>query len=786
MHVTEIKGLVEFPEGGLLIGNGDFSVSIYNKPGNIVWRFGKSDVWDRRLDSHLNPPPATIKELSKGIAEEWWKCPAYGGEVVATLGTDNPQRMKEVCQPTPSETKPYPMPKPVGELSLRLHPNLTGLNIVQRLFIEEARIEISCSWDCGTTLVLNSFIHPVYDVLVTDWNYTGDDPLFFSLYRWADPSYQEFEEAYVCQGVGGMNLDGEGCKPLDRPYVSDSNGTLCVEQAFPPDPLFENGFKYRMTPHMFNGVIEPMPMPILGEARLKMLPDANSQSQGHMIIHISTSLSEDGVDGCFDTVNKMVSSNAETLIAKWRQDNLKSAQEFWSKSSVIISDKLLESVWYETLHAQRCIFGKCLVPPGLMLPSTLTDYVRWHGDYHSNYNFQQPFWGLYTANHLELAESYYKGIDFFVEMGRIIAEKYYKCRGTFIQLSAYPIAQLDDCLGCCPMGRMVYMTGWAMHQYWWHYLYSQDKDFLKDRAYPVIRDCAAFYGDFLKKEADGFYHAFPSNVGEDGFSGKPDEYRDRAQIMQHINHALTIAIAAANELDIDADFVQFLQERLDNLAPENAMDALPADSGYIREHPLNPPEFGPLVLVDEQVMAVPPLRDRKHHTWSWYFGKLPYSTMALLRTGRFDAELDFKDFRGIIDHWRKPNGLLTAMAASGYGHTGAWSESLGITAPIQEMLLQSWTGTIEVFPAWPKNIDAEFTDLRTEGAFLVSAKQANGQIESIQMTSEKGQECRIRLPWKSARFTCVDSGDSSVVTAEDSILIFATIAGATYQLTRNI
>ena len=84
------------------------------------------------------------------------------------------------------------------------------------------------------------------------------------------------------------------------------------------------------------------------------------------------------------------------------------------------------------------------------------------------------------------------------------------------------------------MGRMAYMTGWAMSQYWWRYAYTLDKDWLRATGYPVIRDWRLFYTDFLQKRADGRYHIFPSNQGEDGFTGNPKDYTDRAQVMQQM------------------------------------------------------------------------------------------------------------------------------------------------------------------------------------------------------------------------------------------------------------
>ncbi len=68
----------------------------------------------------------------------------------------------------------------------------------------------------------------------------------------------------------------------------------------------------------------------------------------------------------------------------------------------------------------------------------------------------------------------------------------------------------------------------------------------------MIRDCALFYTDFLKKGDDGLYHVFPSNQGEDGFSGNPKDYTDRAQVMQHMRYCLRAAIQASEVLGVDA------------------------------------------------------------------------------------------------------------------------------------------------------------------------------------------------------------------------------------------
>lgn len=61
-HIIEIDHSVEVPEDGLLLGNGDLSCSFLQRPGCLVWRLGKGDVWDRRVAYELDPKPAHIDE----------------------------------------------------------------------------------------------------------------------------------------------------------------------------------------------------------------------------------------------------------------------------------------------------------------------------------------------------------------------------------------------------------------------------------------------------------------------------------------------------------------------------------------------------------------------------------------------------------------------------------------------------------------------------------------------------------------------------------------------------
>ena len=85
----------------------------------------------------------------------------------------------------------------------------------------------------------------------------------------------------------------------------------------------------------------------------------------------------------------------------------------------------------------------------------------------------------------------------------------------------------------------------------------------------------------------------------------------------------------------------------------------------------------------------------------------------------------------------------------------------GLTAGINEMLLQSYEGVLRLFPCWPVSRDARFANLRGWGAFLVSAELKNTVVQGVKIVSEKGGACRMLNPWPCCGVQLVRNGQSA-------------------------
>ena len=797
MHTIQINDTRMLPEDGLVIGNGDLSVSIYHGGDWLGFRLGKGDVWDRRMNYFLAPDPVDIDELKRGLLKEKWKCGPYGG-AVEFLGEApcDPERVRQICQGTPRSYNniPTPCPKPAGEFQLFLPQDSFDRKIRSTLTIEDNIVRTVAEFGEGFTVCVDTRIHPEDNIIAIEWSVDGWDdssrtgnapPVRMAATRWKDPSIQEFVTRYQRlhnRSVLLVDEQYEQWTSLEPPTAKKAAAgeRFYVIQRFAPELTYPKGFECAIG---ISGLGTQKPSDALDDSEATVMFCPENPLSGTVFVAVETtgndlsravpnlekSLAKTGDPAYFEKLKAVVAADAE---------------KFWRQSSVAVDDEIFEQVWYETLHAQKAVLKKGKTAPGLFMPSTIADYTLWKGDYHTNYNIQQPYWSLPAANHPELMHPYFETmINWFLPLGRMIAEKYYHARGAFIQISGFPMLMAEDPIGIVPMGRMVYMTGWAVNQFWSYYLYTLDAEWLRETGYPFMRECCLFLHDILEKGEDGLYHLFPSNQGEDGFTGVADEYRDSAQIMHHIRYALMVAAEAAEKLGADQKLADEWREQHENLAPPRG-EAWPEFDGEEKDiramrFKLSPPEFTPVTEayhgpVGSQKGITETFAEAMARMGSdcgrWYFGAVIWRNLLLrIRGGgggrfyddataknpiKFDADLDFAYYREVLRRWRHPNGLYEGMAVANYGHCGHWFETLAAAAPMEEMLLQSWDGAIALFPCWPLNVKASFTDFRAEGAFLVSASCGDGKINGAEAKSLKGGVLSLYAPWADWRVEC--------------------------------
>lgn len=797
-HVRTMNVMALTPEEGFLVGNGDLSCSMYQEKDAVVFRLGKGDVWDRRVDDSGCMKPATIREFVDGVLKEGWSVEDWNSRgAKAKAWPKDPVRFKELFSGSSLRKNVGLRPKPTGEFRLFTHPDLPTPEVTQRLLIEEGRVEIELTWPNGVHLFAEAVVDPDENVLAVHWradNWTDETrygyswskpgPVWCGLMRWADPKWEEWAARVSARNPDWpvMAWPSNTMTPLPPPSPVIVGKERGIEQKFQPDEDYPQGFSYRMF-LLADGT--------QGSFR-QIRFDVGAEEWVHYIPRSGVLEGEVAIPVCTTRDSNLDQVPARKTFAEYRTAARVSAEAFWSKSALVIpGDRFLEDAWYAVWHTRRSVLkGGKAVPPGLFLPSTIDDFPRWNGDYHGNYNMQSMFWGEMTADRLEEAESFFQIIDFARPLGEKIAREYYGCRGCFIQLENFAVHTLKDPHPTLPLGRMAYMTGWAMSKYWEYFKYTRDKEWLANVGYPFIRDCALFYLDFLKKAPhpdlppelnDGKYHAFPSVQGESGWKS-PMDLCDRPQVLDHARWSLHVAVLAAKELEVDEDLQREWNDRFVNLVGTKSRPEQFGEGGGSLEYQLHcwnslEAEWG----AGEPWRPAPTDKGsawKKGLDWFAYPGLENYSKIRLVRHNGFRPDEMYPRWRDTLKRWMHPNGLVTAMTASQWARAG-WTESFSCVAPFQDMLLQSWDGAIRIFPRWKMDVDIGFRDFRAEGAFLVSAALEKGTITRFRIKSLMGEDCLVHGDW-----IVTDARGAVIGQTRDKFgrIRFKTVKGARYEL----
>ena len=195
----------------------------------------------------------------------------------------------------------------------------------------------------------------------------------------------------------------------------------------------------------------------------------------------------------------------------------------------------------------------------------------WNSDYHTNINVQMNYWMAEMTNLAECHEPFLEYIDGLREMGRITAKKTYNARG-FVVHHTSDIWHSTAAFGKARYGMWPMGAAWCCEHLFTHYEYTEDTEYLKNKAYPIMREAALFFVDFMVKDPKtGLLVTGPSISPENNFITKDGEKAtlnmgpamDREIVFELFNNC----IKAAEILNIDTDFSNILKSKIKQMAP---------------------------------------------------------------------------------------------------------------------------------------------------------------------------------------------------------------------------